>query len=185
MSNDNKINEWLSLISQGDEKAFIKFHDYYFQKIFRFSRYFIKAEYYCQDVVSEVFISLWKNRNKLIKIRDIDAYIFILTKNKALDLIYKDQSKKEQMYDLSLLPYLTNETPEKIYMDEELTTIIKECVNQLPEKCKLIFLMNKELGLKYHEIANILSISERTVNAQLVIALKKLGSSLKKYFSFF
>lgn len=185
MSNYNIINEWILLISKGDEKAFIKFYDYYFPKIFSFSRYFIKSEDCCQDIVSEVFISLWKNRAKLIKILDIDAYIFILTKNKALDFIYKDLNKKEQTCELSLISYLTDETPEKIFINEELTKIIEDCVSQLPERCKLIFLMNRELGLKYHEIAKILSISERTVNAQLVIALKKLGLSLKKYFLLF
>ncbi len=59
-------------------------------------------------------------------------------------------------------------TPEEIYINEELVLAIQSAINELPERCKLIFLMAKEEGLKYREIAEILSISEKTVNAQIV-----------------
>jgi len=66
-------------------------------------------------------------------------------------------------------------------LNEELINVIQEAIEQLPERCKLIFLMAKEENLKYKEIAEILSISENTVNAQIVIALKKLSEKIKKY----
>ncbi|NJK98274.1 MAG: sigma-70 family RNA polymerase sigma factor [Bacteroidales bacterium] len=58
---------------------------------------------------------------------------------------------------------------------------IENAINDLPERCRLVFLLAKEESLKYREIAEILSISEKTVNAQIVTAIKKLGNSLRKY----
>jgi len=78
-----------------------------------------------------------------------------------------------------------NENPEEIVLNEELRHEIEKSIKELPERCRLIFLMAKEEGLKYREIAEILSISEKTVNAQMVTAIKRIGETLKKYLSFF
>ena len=74
-----------------------------------------------------------------------------------------------------------DDTPEEQLLSEELCKAITQAVNQLPERCKLVFLMAKEQGLKYKEIAKILQISEKTVNAQMVIALKKLNLIMRQY----
>ena len=77
----------------------------------------------------------------------------------------------------------SDESPEEIQINKELNEIINSAINELPERCRLIFLMAREEGLKYREIAEVLSISEKTVNAQMVTAIKKLTASLKKYLS--
>ena len=62
-----------------------------------------------------------------------------------------------------------------------MTGIIENALNQLPQRCKLIFLMLKEENLKYKEVADILGISEKTVQAQQIIAKKKLTEIVRHY----
>jgi len=63
-------------------------------------------------------------------------------------------------------------------VDKEFADSLKQAVDELPDRCRIIFMMAREEGLRYKEIADILSISEKTVNAQMVLAIKKLTKRL-------
>ena len=126
------------------------------------------------------------NQKNLEKIENIEAYLYTITRNRAL--YYLNQSSQDNTISIEHLAIgysAHNETPESIVIMEELKQAINDAVAELPERCKLIFLMAKEEGLKYKEIAQILSISEKTVNAQMVTALQKLGKALRKYLYLF
>lgn len=180
---DSDITKRLIIkISEGDSGAFGSFYELYFQKVFQFSRYFIKAENICQEVVSDVFLKLWQNRKKLPDIENIESYLYTITKNKAYDYLDKISRKPEFAEDLPLGIESENCSPEELLMNKELENVINSAISNLPERCKLIFLMAREEGLRYKDIAQILSISEKTINAQMVTAIKKLGNALKNYF---
>ncbi|MDP4188941.1 MAG: RNA polymerase sigma-70 factor [Bacteroidota bacterium] len=173
----------IALIAQGDSDAFRKFYNRYFQKVFQFSRYFIKSEDLIQEIVSDVFLNLWNNRKKLPEIENLDSYLYTITKNKTFDYLDKISRKPEFVRDLPLGILTQESNPEEILLTEELEQTINSAIDELPEQCKLIFLMSREEGLKYKDIAQILSISEKTVNAQIVTAIKKLGIALNEHFN--
>jgi len=75
----------------------------------------------------------------------------------------------------------TWQDPEKELLNNELREIIELTVNNLPDRCRLIFIMVREEGKKYKDVAEILSISEKTVQAQMVIAVKKIGAVVNNY----
>ena len=64
---------------------------------------------------------------------------------------------------------------------QELYELVQKAINQLPEKCKAIFVLSREEGLTYQEIANQLDLSVKTVENQMSIALKKMRAALKPY----
>ena len=72
-------------------------------------------------------------------------------------------------------------TPEQEILDNELKKIIELAINSLPEKCRLIFFMVREENMTYKEVAQILSISDRTVHAQMCIAIRKIGIVIQEY----
>jgi len=176
----------LSQIAEGDNNAFRMFYDYYYPKIYKYASYFVKMKDAREEIVSDVFFNFWQNRKKISGIENLDGYLYIITRNKAFAYIKENTSSS----DISAIEQVPqdkishHETPEHIVVDEELSTAIKNAIDELPERCRLIFLMAREEGLKYKEIAGILSISEKTVNAQMVLAIKKLSKSLGKYFVF-
>jgi RNA polymerase sigma-70 factor (ECF subfamily) len=82
----------------------------------------------------------------------------------------------------SVFSMLDTATPEQVCLNKEFRNLIELTINLLPQKCRLIFFMVREEGLQYKEIAEILSISDRTVHAQMCIALKKIGEVIKEYY---
>lgn len=180
MDNQDYKADLIHKISQGDSNAFRLFYDFYYEKINRFVSYLIADPEAIQDIISDVFISIWQERDKLTRIRHFDSYLYTSVRNKALD--YINQSKKSISLDhISLGIMSTDPTPDETFESKELNEKIRIAIDSLPERCKLIFLLAKEEGLSYKDIAKILNISEKTVNAQMVIAFKKLRLILGDY----
>ncbi len=169
-------------ISEGDSDALREFYNIYFDKVFQFASYFIKSEEISQEIVSDVFFSIWNNRKKLPGIINFESYLYTVVKNKAFDYLDKLSRKPEFAKELPLGIFSEDSDPEESLLNKELEQVINKSIEDLPDRCKLIFLMAREDGLKYRDIARILSISEKTVNAQMVTAIKKIGNALKAYF---
>lgn len=172
-------------ISRGDSKAFRNFYDVYSNKVYQFSKYFVKAEEICEEIVSDVFINVWNTREKLPEITNIEAYLYIITRNKAYNYIDKQERTPEFTSEIPGEIHVENGNPEDILLTKELEKEINASIQDLPERCRVIFLMSRQENLKYHEIAEILSLSEKTVHAQIVTALKKLNTALKNYLHIF
>jgi RNA polymerase sigma-70 factor (family 1) len=186
LKDSDKIKQLLIRIAEGDSDAFREFYDMYYLKVYRFSGYFVKSDNLREEIVSDIFFSVWQSRKKLPDVENIEAYLYTATRNKAL--YYLNNASPGNNVSLDDLPIgftRDEETPESIIITEELKQELKKAVAELPERCKLIFLMAKEEGLRYKEIAGMLSISEKTVNAQMVIALRKIGETLRRYLYMF
>lgn len=175
-------NTLLKKISEGNNNAFRIFFDCYYPKVNRFVSYLIKYREIKEEVVSDVFFSIWQQKDKLTKVKDLDAFLYTIARNRAIDYI-RQSSYSVKTEQISLGIAVSEKSPEVDLINKELHEEIIKAVNSLPEKCKLIFLMAKEQGLKYREIADVLKISEKTVNSQMVIALKRMSSALAKYMS--
>ncbi|MDR1743781.1 MAG: RNA polymerase sigma-70 factor [Dysgonamonadaceae bacterium] len=169
-------------IANDNPKAFQLFFDHVYSMLYRYAKYFIDDDDLCKDVVADVYIYIWQNRKKLPDIRNYKNYLFICVRNQALN--YLKQINKYQKIKLDQFDAISisdKATPEQVYLDGELKNLIELTINLLPQRCRLIFFMVREEGLKYKEVAEILSISDRTVHAQMCIALKRIGTVVKEY----
>jgi RNA polymerase sigma-70 factor (family 1) len=179
----NTVKKLIKLISEDDSSAFAKFYDLFYSKAIGFSHYFVKSNDACGEIVSDVFYYLWQNRKNLAKVQNIDGYLYTSIKNQSLKYIKQAQRfPQDSIDDLPVEVFIETESPEKILISAELKIILDKAINELPEKCKIIFLLVREEGLKYKEVAEILSISDRTVHAQIVIATKKIIHSIQQYY---
>jgi RNA polymerase sigma-70 factor (ECF subfamily) len=168
-------------VSQDDEIAFSKLYDIYFSKVFSFAGCFIRSVESRKEVVSDVFFSLWSNRARLPGIASFESYLFIITRNKSVDYLDRFKQIPAYMLDSSFEIMEEKDTPEFNMIYNELEALINKSISELPERCRLIFLLSRDEGFTYNQIADILSLSESTVNGQMVIAIRKLGEALRKY----
>lgn len=188
MGIEKKETEFLlRKIATGDNDAFRSFYDRYYLQIYRFASYFVKSSQIVEEIVSDVFCTIWQYRKKIIEIDNFEGYLYTITKNKALYYLKNDHKAILTDVDLDTISdemLLHNENPEYIAIDKEFSVAFRNAIDKLPERCRLIFLMAREDKLKYKEIAEKLSISEKTVNAQMVSAIKKLSERLGKILYF-
>lgn len=128
-----------------------------------------------REIVQDVFMGIWRNRAKLDLNEGLKSYLFTATKNKALNHLKK---RKEETVELETVSYGLAASPssdsEAQLHAEEMKAIIFDEVNKLPDRCRQIFLLSREEGLSYKEIAERLDVSTKTVENQIGIALKRL-----------
>lgn len=174
---DDKIKYLIAAIAgNNDEYAFLQLYRHYFSGLLSFANSIIKNKQVSEEIVEDVFIKLWDNRNILPTIHNLSHYLYVATKHAAINQI---KSKKNIMWD-DLGDYFLLSTPESALVDNENTKIILTVINSLPPKCRLIFRLVKDEGLKYNEVAQLLNISVRTVNAQMCIAITRIIAELEK-----
>jgi RNA polymerase sigma-70 factor (ECF subfamily) len=179
----NYISVLIEKISGGDLKAFELFYNHYYNRLFKFSIHITKSEKSSEEVVSDVFFNLWQKREKLTDINNIETYLFRSVKNKSLSYIRDHSFNKHVVLDSLLIVESgsTFEDPEQILIKEEIVKILQREIDILPDRCRLIFKLVKEDGMKYKQISNILGISVRTIDAQISIATKRITEALKKH----
>lgn len=172
--------ELLQRISTGDEKAFREFYYLYYQKLVSFARWYINSIELAEDVVSDVFFNLWKARNSIVGIVHFDTYLYSAVKNGCFNVLKSSYYKRVTLGvdELEMEAYIEPDGSDSKLMSGELNAAVTAAINNLPERCKLIFKLVKEDNLKYKEIAEILDISPRTVETQVAIALKKIEQEL-------
>ncbi|MEE4286698.1 MAG: RNA polymerase sigma-70 factor [Mariniphaga sp.] len=169
----------LHLISLGDEKKFRCLMEFISDDLLLFAIGFIRKREIAEEIVSDVFVKIWENRSNLTEIENLKAYLFISVKNLCISHIRKN--RKENLITLDgfndfIVPSV--ECPESDFINAEKLNEIYLAIEQLPPKCKMAFSLAKFSGLKYKEIAEIMEVSEKTVNNHLVFALKKLAETI-------
>ena len=153
-------------------------------RFFRFAYYCLGEKEACREVVTDVFFSVWQSRKRLKDIVNIDTYLYISVRNES----FRFQARNKDLNRVSLnelLPLMEEEdegSPEEHLELKEMREMLDKAIDELPEKCRLVFLMSREEGLKTKEIAEILSVQESTVRVQMKIAIEKLVARLKPSF---
>lgn len=129
------------------------------------------------DVVQEVFLKLWRKRDDLDLILHPKAYLFKSSVNASITYL---ENNKQQVELTDIYP-ADIETADSNMLTKELELKIRMALNKLPPKCKAIFILSRFESMKYKEIANLLDVSEKTVENQMGIALKRMREDLKQY----
>lgn len=167
---------------ENDERAFKMLYCYYFAKLFRFSIAIVHTKESAEEIVNDVFMNLWERRGRLHKIENPQVYLYVAVKN--LSVAYLNKAQLRETVDISIV---SNEymkftlDPEQMMITAEMRKKVEHEIEQLPPRCRLIFKLIKEDGLKYKEAAAILNLSVKTVEAQMAIAMKKLIPAIFPY----
>ena len=163
----------------GDEAAFNELYELQEARLLKFAIGFVADRESAEEIVHDVFVKIWLSRKNSQAIRNLQVYLYVLTKNACLNHLRSTSSKRIRELQLAESYYFDLPVdPSQLLISKELQTRVLKAVNGLPPRCKLIFKMIKEDGLSCNEVATILDLSYKTVFAQLTIALKKLDDAL-------
>ena len=174
---------WVIRLKAGDNLAFERLFNKYNQKLFNFSYRLLRSKQEAEEIVQNTFLKIWENRFTLDENYSFSAYLFRITQNRILN---EFRSRINQHYYREyLMEYAENmdNTVEKEIDFSELNKIIKMLISQLPERRKQIFLLSRNDGLTYREIADKLNISENTVDTQIRKALDYFRHCLREQLS--
>ncbi len=176
----NEVKELQLRISQhGDEQAYGQLYIAYMPYLLRFAQTIIKNHELAEEIVSDVFIKIWQNRADLSRVGNFKLYLYVSTKNTALNYLSRHFRKEiisldEMSLNISMSPY----NPEQLLITSEAVKKINVEIQKLPPRCRLIFKLVKEDKLRYNEIARLLNISVKTIDNQMAIALKKISGAI-------
>lgn len=173
---------WHSICVNDDVKAFESFYYLLYDALVRFSTMYIHQREAAEEIVTDVFVKSWLNRNSLQDLERPDTYLFVAVKNQSLNYLKKYSSVHVVSLDNeSGVTLIDTANPQTQLEKKELNFQLDEAINSLPQQCRIIFRLIKEDGLKYKEVAEILNISPRTVQTQLFRAMQKLSLCLKSH----
>lgn len=171
----------LHQVSLGSEQAFRQIVQQFGDRLFQFAFQMVKNREDAQEIISDVFLKVWQLRRQLPPAEKFVFYLYKATKNTGLNYLKKSRRKKNvetELYHISPVHH-ADKTPEDYIISEENLKHIRLAINTLPPRCRQIFLLIKEDQLSYKQTAELLDISEATVNVQITIALKKINDALK------
>ena len=168
-------------IKQDDLVEFEKLFKSFYSPLCHYAFRFLKDMNLAEEIVQELFYNYWKNRHTMNIQISIKSYLYRAIRNNSLK--YLEHVKVVKKYEQSFIDTNTsdagNETNELEV--KELNDIIEATLNELPERCSQIFKLSRFEGLKYNEIAEKLSISVKTVEANMGKALQLFRKNLKQY----
>ncbi|MEJ7736805.1 MAG: RNA polymerase sigma-70 factor [Chitinophagaceae bacterium] len=170
----------LKITENDDQGAFGELFAQYYPSLLPFAVSILKNHELGEEVVEDVFMKLWQNRKMLNAINNINYYLLVAVKHTALDYLNKEKRTQHVSLENVELEFGDVElNPENALISRESILVIQKIIESLPDKCKLIFRLVKENGLKYREVAELLNISIKTVETQMTIALSRVGSALE------
>jgi RNA polymerase sigma-70 factor (family 1) len=180
MHKNDDIKRLLTAISiNADQVAYKELFLLLHSRLKQFAYSMLKSKEEAEELVSDVFIRIWEKRDQLTTIESPLLYFYTTVKNLALNRLSKQKrqlnnSPEDWLVQLNSIYF----DPEKLMMTEEMMRKIRQAINDLPPRCRIIFKLIKEDGLKYKETAEVLQLSVKTVEAQMAIALRRLGKCM-------
>lgn len=163
----------------GNMKAYEQLYHVLCSRLIHFSASVCGSFHLAEEVVSDVFVSLWQKREQLNHVENPKVYLYVSTKNRTINAMKKKQLHVvpfDTLYTeaLSIVPAV-----EEHLLSSQVARKIESAISSLPPRCQLIFRLIKMDGLQYKEVAELLDISSKTVDAQLAIAVKKVAETIR------
>lgn len=165
-------------VRNGDLSAYEQIFNANYAPLARYATSIVRDQTMGEEIAQEVLMYIWEKRKQINLSSSLKAYLFSSVKNKCINYIKLELPKLQSTTDLDQISsYSSVMTTDD---SELMKRKIQYAIDQLPEKCKNIFVLSRYGGLTYSEIAEDLEISVKTVENQVSIALKKLKETLSE-----
>lgn len=174
--------ELLILLKDGDQPAFEQIYSRYWKKLFTLSFHKLQSKQDAEDIVHDIFVSLWVRRAEL-NIQTLEAYLAVAVKYKIL--AYFDKAVHHIPVSEEFHAGIAATLPSDGLDSQLLSRMLTEKLRQLPEKCRIVFEQSRFAGKSNPEIARELNISRKTVEKHISTALRQLRLNMKDFFSSF
>lgn len=170
-------NELILLLKQSNKDAFTTLYKKYWKQVYNFSRLYLTSQSIAEEVVQEVFIKVWESRDFMREGDNFKGLLFIITRNLIFNLHRKNLN--EDFYKMTVLSVMENSYDiEEDIEAKNLGEYIDMLIDELPPRRREIFNLSRKENKTYKEIAELLNISEKTVENQIGDALKYLRKNI-------
>lgn len=172
------IQEWARKARMGNRFAFEKLFRHFYAPLCDFAFQIVKNRHAAEDIVQHIFVDIWSKEKTWNPKHKVKSYLFKSVRNRSLNYIRDDTSKQlDQPASSHEVHYFIEEE----HYAKELEKAIHQAYQKMPEQRRLIFLLSRENGLTYREIAETLNISIKTVETQIGRTLKTLRKELSSF----
>lgn len=188
--NDGSDTELISRVQLGDRDAFAELYKKNFSSLCDFTHRYVRIPAICEELVQDLFLDIWRQRENWNPKGSVRSYLFKAARNRALDFLKHLEVERRYFRESKIERELSEIEPFDSYelygsgesaVDPRVLRAIHNAIEQLPEKRKAVFLLSKDDGLTYREIADVLDISVKTVETQMVRAFKTLRTHLSDF----
>lgn len=165
------------LLQNSDEAAFTELYDRYWEKMLIRANMQLQSPEDAEEIVQDIFIRLWRRRESIDIRHTFHTYIASILKYECYHLLAEKKARK-LVTQYGDLPEKMDHSTEQWLDYESLRAELERTVQQLPEKCRIVFRLSREQGLTEKQIAENLQLSPKTIQTQMYRALKKLKTRL-------
>ena len=169
--------ELFAAIKEDDYISYNKFFDRYYIRLCQYVYSIIKDKDDSEDIVQELFLSVWSNRKKLAVEDNIPGYLYVMSKNLTLNYIRSKANYKNLLKNQEEKPEYYEEYPMET---DEFRIALFDCINLLPARSREILILHRIKGYKQKEIAERLDITVKTIKNQIWTSLQKLRLCLEE-----
>jgi len=168
-------------IADGDETAFRQLFNQYWDNIYGVAFTFTKSPVLAEEMVQDVFVKIWINRQQLPQVKKFSDYLFIIARNHIFSVLRK------KIYEEPFSDHLKNyfreasNLPDQQLLYRDAENLLQEALAQLPPQQHLIYCLSRKDGLNQDEIASKLNISKNTVKSHMSKALQFLRNYLQMH----
>lgn len=169
-------------LKQDDERAFQTLYERYWENMYAYVYNRLHDREASEEVVQNVFFSLWEKRHVLEVTSSLPGYLFAASKHGLLNIIRAERVRVSYAADFSVFMAQQHDYSNEEWQNlKDLERAVEESLAQLPEKCRTIFNMSRRQHLSIQKIASQLNLSTKTVENNLTQALKHLRTSLGEF----
>lgn len=170
-------NILLPLIAEGDETAFTILFNHWHQRlgdyVFRLTGSMSLAE----EIVQDVFVTIWSKRELLVKVNNAGSYIFRLSRNKTLNSLRQTARERVRNAEWIKLSAVTDNEPNL----EQFFSLIDEAVEKLPPQQQRAWILSRRDGLIYEEVAHQMQLSRETVKRHIHLSIRFITNYVKQH----
>lgn len=175
--------QWVQSVRRGDSGAFEALFLAYYERLVRFTYGYVKTRSAAEEVVQDVFLNIWAQRDRWDVQGAVRTYLYAATRNRALNRIRRSELEQSWADGVGAEETVTAILPRVPQANEqaelaELDAAIRRAIDQLPPRCRETFVLSRQHHLSYEQIAAVMEISVKTVQEQIARALRALRASL-------
>lgn len=181
--------EIISLNESSKKDLFDVLHKLHYPLLLQIVNQYVPKNEDAEEVLQDAFMKIWDNIDQIDVNNNVTGYLFRITRNTCLDFLRSKrhtlalQTNSLQQKNLLNFHALTNNTASAI-IENELIDLINASIEELPEKCRLVFIKSRFEGKMHKQISSDLDISTKTVENHITKAIRHLRKSLKDYLTF-
>jgi RNA polymerase sigma-70 factor (family 1) len=179
----NSEKRLLEEVAAGNEHAFQQLFYQYHEHLGKHVFYITQSHELTEEIVQDVFLKIWLNKEALIEIKNLKAYLFVLSKNHTLNFLRKlgKELLLKKKWEEDFLNMRTSDNiPENTYY-----RLLDEAIDHLPSQQQKVYLLSRHQRLKQSEIARKLNLSKETVKSYLKIATTSITAYISSHQKFF